>query len=306
MPGVETQLVIVGSMGLDTIHTVSATRERQLGGSVSYAAPAASYYTSTGMVGVVGNDFPKAFMDLFTGMGIDRRGVQVADGKTFFWEGRYHENMDHRDTLATELNVFASFEPSLPEDYARAPLVLLGNISPSLQLHVLDQVRQPRFVLADTMNLWIETTRADLLRVLKRVDMLTLNESEARMLTGRHSLPDAADAIRALGPPAVLIKKGEHGCMLFTPDRTCLLPAYPVRQVVDPTGAGDSFAGGFMGRLAETQRLDHDAFADALVHGTVVASFNVGGFSLEGFRGVDRDAIHARVAQYRAMLPGFL
>jgi sugar/nucleoside kinase (ribokinase family) len=296
------KLVVVGSIGIDTIETPFDRRESILGGSASYACAAASFYTGVGMVGVVGADFPAECEAVYRSFRIDLEGLQKKEGKTFRWSGVYLANMDQRETLSTDLNVFADFSPELPLSYRAVPFLFLGNISPTLQTHVLDQAKNCKFVAMDTMDLWINVEREELLRVIARVDMLTLNESEARHLTGQHFLPAAAKTLLAMGPQHVLIKKGEHGSMLFSGDKVFVLPAYPLHSVTDPTGAGDVFAGGFMGALAAGGRTDEDAIRSAMVYGSVTASFAVEAFSLDRLQGIDRAAIDARAAQLREMM----
>jgi sugar/nucleoside kinase (ribokinase family) len=297
-------LVVVGSVALDTIHTPDGKIRRDLlGGSVSYACAAASFFARTGMVGVVGSDFPRSYDRLYRRMGIDTSGLQRVEGLTFRWTGAYEENMMDRRTLATELNVFESFMPELPESYRNARFFLLGNIAPSLQLHVLGQARNAMFVAADTMDLWIRTGRKALLDVVSRVDLLTLNDGEARMLTGEHGMLKCARWILARGPRYVVIKKGEHGAMLFSRRGVFLVPAYPVATVRDPTGAGDSFAGAFMGRLAGGgRRPDRAALRDALLTGSVVASFGVEDFSLSALRRLTAAGIRRRRVELGRMI----
>ncbi len=295
-------LVVVGSIGLDTVETPYGRRAEMLGGSVSYACAAASFFTRVGMVGIVGHDFPQRHRMAFEELGIDLEGLRRAPGRTFRWSGVYARNMDERRTLKTELNVFAGFRPRLPPTYRQAPFLFLANIAPELQLHVLDQMECPRFVMADTMDLWIETERPALDALMARVDLMTLNESEARHLTGHHALPRAARAVLELGPARVLIKKGEHGAILFSRDRIRLMPAYPLESVCDPTGAGDTFAGGLMGRLAGEGSASAAALWRAMLTGNTVASFGVEGFGLERLLTLTRDEIDARVQFFRAML----
>ena len=301
MPKPAVDLTIVGSIGIDTIETPAEKQEEILGGSVSYACAAASFFTQTGMVGVVGTDFPQEYRDTWTHMNIDLEGLQTVEGKTFRWSGVYEENMDNRRTLSTELNVFETFSPELPEDYREAPYLFLGNIHPALQLHVLEQVRNPRFILIDTMDLWINIDKEDLTEVIGKCHMLTLNESEAQLFTGAHSLSQAAQRLLKLGPEYVLIKKGGNGSMLFTKDDVFLLHAYPLESFKDPTGAGDTFAGGFMGALAASGRTDKEAIRQAMVYGSIVASFGVEEFSLERLKQLDRNKIEERVEEFKAM-----
>ena len=298
----QVQLVVVGSIGIDTIETPFERREEILGGSVSYACAAASFYTPVGMVGVAGDDFPDDFVAVYESFGIDLAGLQRAAGRTFRWSGVYEDDMVNRRTLLTELNVFESFSPELPDSYRDAPFFLLGNISPELQLHVLAQAGKPRFVVADTMDLWINIAREPLDEVISRVDMLALNDAEARLLTGEHNLRKCADIILGQGPSHVVIKKGEHGAMLVSQSGIALFPAYPVGETRDPTGAGDAFAGGFMGALARGGAVDDKAVREALQHGTTVASFGVEDFSLDRLQALSPELIEARLTELKAMI----
>lgn len=294
------ELVIVGSIGIDTIETPREKHEEILGGSVSYACAAGSFFVNTGMVGVVGTDFPSAYRQLWEDLGIDLSGLQVEEGKTFRWSGVYEENMDNRRTLLTELNVFEHFSPELPEVYCDAPYLFLANIHPALQLHVLEQVHSPKFVLIDTMDLWINIARDELVAVIGKCDMLTLNESEARLLTGRECLHEAADDLLKMGPTFVLIKKGESGSMLFSTEGAFSIPAVKLDDFKDPTGAGDTFAGGLMGALAESGKTDADAIRNAMAFGTVTASFGVEEFSLDRLEKLDRAQIDERCASFQS------
>lgn len=293
-------LVIVGSIGIDTIETPREKRVEILGGSVSYACAAASFFVRAGMVGVAGTDFPAEHRELWERMGIDLSGLQIEEGKTFRWSGVYEENMDNRRTLVTDLNVFESFSPELPEAYRDAPYLFLGNIHPALQLHVLEQVHSPKFVLIDTMDLWINIARDELVEVVGKCDMLTLNESEARLFTGKESLDEAAEELLAMGPRFVLIKKGESGSMLVSRETAFSIPAYTLDSFKDPTGAGDTFAGGLMGALAEAGGTDEDAIRQAMLYGSVVAAFGVEEFSLERLATLDRMQIDERYASFRS------
>jgi sugar/nucleoside kinase (ribokinase family) len=295
------KLVIVGSIGIDTIETPREKHVEILGGSVSYACAAASFFVKTGMVGVVGTDFPSEHRALWEKMGIDLAGLQTQEGKTFRWSGVYEANMDNRRTLLTELNVFERFTPELPESYRDAPFLFLGNIAPELQLHVLEQVHSPEFVLIDTMDLWINIARDSLVKVVGKCDMLTLNESEARLFTGEHSLMTAAKALLAMGPRFVLIKKGQSGSMLFSKDGIFLLHAFPLADFKDPTGAGDTFAGGLMGALAEFGETDEQAIRRAMVYGSVTAAFGVEEFSLKRLATLDRKQIDHRADVLKSM-----
>lgn len=296
------KLWIVGSIGIDDIKTRTADRKNLLGGSVPYSTVAASFFTKTGAVGVVGSDFPAAFDRRWQAFGIDLTGVQRQQGSTFRWACEYDDNMIERTTLKTELGVFASFMPELPAAYRTAPFVLLGNIQPELQMHVLKQADGAKFVALDTMNLWIETARPALLKVIRRVNLLTVNDGEARQLTGKWNLRECAEAILKMGPSYAVIKKGEHGALLFSKDGVSIVPAYPVRKLVDPTGAGDSYAGTFMGYLARAGRVSDGILRKALVHASAVASFGVEGFSLERFQKLSTPDIQVRVDELKSMV----
>lgn len=297
-------IVVVGSVAYDTVETPRERRERQLGGSASFFAVAARGRGSVRCVGVVGDDFRDEDLDLL-GRHADITGIRRVPGRSFHWSGRYHADLIERDTLATELGVFADFQPEIPADWRDAEYLFLANIHPALQAGVLDLMRGPRLVALDTMNLWIETT-GDLLRaILRRVDVLLVNEGEARLLTGERSLARAAAAIRAMGPARVIVKKGEHGALFFGRDSMLAVPALVLDDVVDPTGAGDCFAGGFMGSLAEAgvgRDAPDAAFRQAMIDGTVTASFCPEGFSVEGLLKVDDAAYAARLRELRAMM----
>lgn len=298
-------ILVVGSVAYDTVATARETRARQLGGSASFFALAASRFAPVRAVGVVGDDFRQEDLDLLASRGVDIAGIERRSGATFHWSGRYHDDMIERDTLATELGVFADFQPTLPAGWADTPYVLLANIHPALQLQVLDAVQSPRLVVLDTMNLWIETTREELARVLARVDVLLVNDSEARQLTGEVGLKEAAAAIAAMGPRRVVIKKGEHGALYFGPDGVLAVPAILLPEVVDPTGAGDTFAGGFLGWLADrgAHRGSDDAeFRQAMIAGTAVASFCPQAFSVEALADLERGDVEGRMAELRAMM----
>lgn len=298
----QVSLVIVGSVALDTIVTPWERRVDQLGGSVSYACAASSLFAKTGVVGVVGADFPSECFELYDKIGIDSTGLETLEGETFRWEGEYEANMEDRKTLSTRLNVFETFEPTLPDAYKQAPFVFLANISPDLQLRVLDQTCSPEFTVADTMDLWIETAREDLIRVIGRVDMLMINLHEARQLTGEHNLRSAIAKILDYGPEYVVIKKGEHGAILGTRSELAIVPGYPVEYVKDTTGAGDSFAGGFMGALAKAGEVNHANIREALLCGSVVASFGVQAFGLQRLVGLTHEEIDERMADLRTMV----
>lgn len=296
------KLVIVGSIGIDHIFTPSAERPSLLGGSASYACAAASFFTPAGMVGVVGDDFPEDFLELYKSFSVDLTGLQRRPGRTFSWTGRYEENMDNRETLETVLGVFESFEPVLPESYKTASHVFLGNMAPDLQLHVLNQVENPLFVMADTMDLWINIARERLTEVIGRVHMLTLNESEAHLLTGAHNLVEAAAKLRAMGPAYVLIKRGGNGSMLFSESGIYIQPAFPLATVTDPTGAGDTFAGALMGWLAFKNTCAEREIRQAMIRGSVVAAFGVEAFSLERLSALTRGEVQERSQELLAMM----
>jgi sugar/nucleoside kinase (ribokinase family) len=290
-------VLIVGSTALDSIKTPKASNPRLLGGSASHAAVAASFFSPVKMVGVVGKDFPKRYLSLYDRHGIDLEGLQIKDGKTFHWSGEYEQNMNRRRTLATELGVFETFSPDLPAAYRRSPYVLLANIAPALQSHVLDQMKRPRFVAADTMDLWLNIAMKDLLNLLKRIDLFVLNDSEAHQLTEEDNVIKALPKLHKLGPKYVIIKKGEHGSILSSPRGLFLAPAYPLKNVVDPTGAGDSFVGGLMGHLVSSKGSIDANLRRAMVYGSVTASFCCEGFGLKKTDRVKRGEIEKRVKE---------
>lgn len=293
--------LIVGSVAFDTLHIAGTCHAKVLGGAATYASLAATHFAPVQLVGVVGNDFPDAATKLLQGRGVDLAGLEVASGETFHWEGRYAEDLSSRETLRTDLNVFADFKPKIPRAYRGAPYVLLANIDPVLQMDVLDQIEKPRFVMADTMNLWIDIRHAELVKLCGRVDMLVLNDEEARQLTDEKNLVKAAHALHALGPRYVVIKKGEHGALLFQRDEVFALPALPLAGVVDPTGAGDSFAGGVIGYLARSNDQSTPNLRRALVYGSVLASFCVEGISTDRLGSASKEDVHARFEQFRTL-----
>ena len=295
-------VLIVGSIALDTVKTPVEEHADLLGGSASYAALSASFFSPVNLVGVVGDDFPASEFNFWKAHKIDSDGVQRASGKTFRWSGEYSWDLNTRETRSVALNVFEQFKPALPESYRKTDFVLLANIAPSLQSHVLDQMERPRFVVADTMDLWIETTRKDLDALLPRVDLLILNDSEARQMTKETSLIKAGRRIQSFGPKFVAIKKGEHGALLFGDNEFFSCGAYPLEDIHDPTGAGDSFAGGMAGYLAGAVKTVH--FADlrkAIIYGSVVASFCVEAFSLERLRNLTMKEIAERYETFKMM-----
>ncbi len=291
-------LLVVGSVALDSVETRTDRRDEVLGGAASYFSVAASFLAPVKLTGVVGTDFPQAHVDLMQKHGVDLAGLEKVPGRTFRWAGRYSADFNNRTTLDTQLNVFQDFRPKLPAAWLDSEFVFLANIDPTLQLDVLNQVRKPRFVACDTMNFWIEGKRADLGRLLERVDMLLLNDEEARQLSGLGNLPAAARAIRAMGPKAVVVKRGDAGALLFHEGGVFAAPAFPIETVVDPTGAGDSFAGGFMGWLARTGVTTPAGIRTALILGSVLASFSVEDFSLDRFRTLDLHAIRERFSAF--------
>jgi sugar/nucleoside kinase (ribokinase family) len=295
-------LLIVGSIAIDTVKTPVEEHSNLLGGSASYAALGASFFSPVRLVGVVGNDFPESEFQFWKSRKIDSEGVQRATGKTFRWSGEYSWDLNIRETRSIALNVFEHFKPSLPESYRQTDFVLLANIAPSLQSLVLDQVERPRFVVADTMDLWIETTRKDLDALLTRIDLLILNDSEAREITKETSLIKAGRRIRKMGPRYVAIKKGEHGALLFGEDEYFSCGAYPLEDIHDPTGAGDTFAGGMAGYLAGTVKKVHfNDLRKAMIYGSVLASFCVEAFSLERLRKLSMEDIAQRYETFKMM-----
>lgn len=297
-------ILVVGSVALDSVETPFGAAERVLGGSATHFSAAASFFAPVRVVGVVGDDYPTGKLDFLAERGVDLSGIEEAEGESFFWAGRYHHDLNTRDTLETRLGVFADFRPSIPEAFRDSEYVFLGNIDPILQLDVLDQVENPRLVAADTMNFWIESKRAELLELLERVDILMVNDSEARELADTPSLLDAARWIMDRGPSHVVVKKGEHGAVLYARDWMFFAPGYPLERVFDPTGAGDAFAGGFIGALAGAEiegTPDHDALRRAIVYGSATGSFAVEDFSVDRFRTLGFDEIRERVRHFRQL-----
>lgn len=288
------RLLTVGSVAFDSVETPAGRADRALGGSATYASLAASYFAAAQVVAVVGDDFGEEHMEKFRRRGVDTSGIERVKGATFHWKGRYHENMQDRDTLETHLNVFEGFDPKVPEKFKDSPFVLLGNIEPKVQLNVLDQVRNARFVGMDTMNFWITSALDDLKVVLERVDILFINDDEAAQLSSERQVLNAAEKILDLGPKYVVIKRGEFGSLLFGRDVCLFVPAVLLPRVIDPTGAGDSFAGGFLGALAETGEITRRTLAQGMIHGTVMASFVVEKFSVDGLLGHSRATIDLR------------
>ena len=287
-------LITVGSLGLDTLETPFERAERVLGGSVAYFALAARLYTDVGIVAAVGDDFPDQHVRLLESKGIDLTGLQREPGETFFWAGRYHYDLNSRDTLETKLGVLAEFQPRLPEAYRKAPYVFMANILPSLQMTVQEQVQAPKLVVLDSMNLWIATQKESLTEAMRRADIVTINDEEARQYAEVPSLLTAARTIMDLGPSGVIIKKGEHGVVFISRHGVFGAPALLLEAVKDPTGAGDSFAGGFMGYLAATGDHSFSGIKRALIHGTAVASFTVESLGVDRLASVTRDEVEAR------------
>lgn len=297
-------LLIVGTMAFDALETPFGKVDRIIGGSGTYAALAASNYTQpVKMVSIVGGDFPQEEMDDLASRGINFDGLEIVpDEKSFFWSGRYHLDMNTRDTLVTDLNVLLRFDPKLPEHYRDAEYVMLGNLAPNIQINVVNQLsKRPKLVIMDTMNFWMDNTMEDLSKVLKMVDLLMVNDSEARQLSGEHSLVKAAKKIQAMGPKYLIIKKGEHGALLFYGDKIFSAPALPLEDVFDPTGAGDTFAGGFIGYLARINDTSFEAMKAAIIIGSAMASFCVEKFGPGRLKEISADDIRARVDEFVAL-----
>ncbi|MBV6404108.1 MAG: sugar kinase [Flavobacteriales bacterium] len=295
------QLVTVGTVAFDRIETPFGVAEKTVGGAATYISLAASIFLDKiGLVSVVGDDFPVPVMDDLRRRGVDLAGLEVLPGKeSFFWAGRYHYDMNSRDTLETRLNVLLDLDPKLPTAFTHAPYVMLGNLDPKVQAKVLDQMAErPALVVMDTMNFWMDSALEELKQVIRRVDILAINDAEARQLSGEHSLVKAAGKILGMGPKYLVVKKGEHGALLFGPDRVFFAPALPLEDVVDPTGAGDTFAGGFIGYLARTQDHSFDNLKRAIIVGSALASFTCEKFGIERLAEVTREDIDRRVQQF--------
>lgn len=294
-------ILVVGSVALDTVKTPFGSVEDALGGAAVYFSAAASCFAPVNLVGVVGDDFDPSQLEFLRQKNVDLRGLETKLGKTFRWGGIYHDDMNTRDTTFTRLNVFESFQPKIPEAYRDSKYIFLANIAPKLQLDVLNQVNSPELVALDTMNYWIEGSLPDLQQVLRSVDVLLVNDSEAEQLSGESNLVKAARKIQAMGPRVIIIKKGEHGAMMFSDAAVFWAPAYPVEALVDPTGAGDTFAGGFMGYLAGSEGLSSESFRRALIYGSAMASFCVEKFSLQRVQEVSGDEIRSRFNEFWQM-----
>jgi sugar/nucleoside kinase (ribokinase family) len=298
-------LLTVGTVAFDTIETPFGKAERIVGGACTYISLAASYFTKEiNLVAVIGDDFPKADLNYLESKGVNLDGLQIKKGeKSFFWAGRYHDNMNSRDTLDTQLNVLADFDPILPESYKTSEYIMLGNLTPDVQMQVLNQLtKKPKLVVLDTMNFWMDISMDSLLKVIAKVDVLTINDEEARQLSGEHSLVKAAKKILTMGPEYLIIKKGEHGALLFHKDKIFYAPALPLEEVFDPTGAGDTFAGGFIGYLASTDDISFENMKKAIIYGSAIASFCVEKFGTEALKGLTQDQIANRVNQFAELV----
>jgi len=294
-------ILVVGSVAYDTVETPFGRAEKVLGGSASFFSVAAAFFAPVNLVAVVGDDFSAAAMAAFQGRPIDLEGLERTAGKTFHWQGKYSYDLNSRETVCTDLNVFEFFKPRIPDRYRRSEHVFLGNIDPVLQRQVLDQVERPRLVACDTMNFWISGKPEEVRRTLAAVDILLINDAEARQLSGEWNVVKAARAIRALGPHTLVIKKGEHGVLMFSEEGSFAAPAYPLEEVFDPTGAGDTFAGGFLGYLAGTPKVDEAALRRAVVMGSTLASFCVEAFSLDRLLTLSRPEIDARYRLFKRL-----
>ena len=294
-------LLTVGSVAFDALETPFGKTDKIIGGAASFITLSASYFTkNNNLVAVVGGDFPESMIDIFKQHDIDLEGLEVRPNeKTFFWSGKYHNDMNSRDTVDVQLNVMADFDPKIPASYQNCQYLMLGNTSPSIQMMVLDRLKnRPKFVMLDTMNLWLDIARDDLKAVIAKVDCLTVNDEEARMLSNDYSLRRAAKTIMAMGPKTLIIKKGEHGALLFQGEKMFFCPALPLEEVFDPTGAGDTFAGGFIGYLAKTDDISFENMKRALVYGSAMASFCVEKFGTERIIGLSQNEIKARVQEF--------
>jgi sugar/nucleoside kinase (ribokinase family) len=298
------KLLIVGTVAFDAIETPFGKTEKILGGAATYIGLSASFFNlKSAIVSVVGDDFPQEYLDLLTARNIDISGIEVVKGgKTFFWSGLYHNDLNSRDTLVTELNVLADFQPKVPQDYKDAEVVMLGNLHPLVQSSVLDQmVTKPKLVVLDTMNFWMDCALPELLDIIKRVDVITINDEEARQLSGEYSLVKAAAKIHELGPKYVVIKKGEHGALLFHGKEIFFAPALPLEDVFDPTGAGDTFAGGFSGYIAQSENVSFNNMKNAIIYGSNLASFCVEKFGTERMVDLKEDEVVSRLKQFKSL-----
>ena len=298
------QLVAVGTVAFDAIETPFGKTDKILGGAATYIGLAASHLNvDVALVAIIGDDFPQSFLDTLASRNININGVEiVSGGKSFFWSGRYHHDMNSRDTLATELNVLTQFEPKVPSDYKEADVLLLGNLNPEAQLAAISQMNNPKFIIMDTMNYWMNTSMAALKEVIARVDAITINDEEARQLSGEYSLVKAANKIQTMGPKFVIIKKGEHGALLFHREQVFFAPALPLEEVFDPTGAGDSFAGGFAGYLAKTEDFSFENLKSGIIYGTALASFCVEAFGTERLLEINNMDIQRRLSMLKSLM----
>ena len=298
------KLVIVGTIAFDAIETPFGKTDKILGGAATFIGLSASQFNiDSAAVSIVGDDFPQEYLDLLSHRGVNLDGVEIVKGgKTFFWSGRYHNDMNSRDTLVTELNTLADFHPIVPESYRNAEVVMLGNLHPSVQMGVLNQMTtKPKMVILDTMNFWMDNALEDLHKVMKHIDVITINDEEARQLTGEYSLVTAANKIHEMGPQFVVIKKGEHGALLFNGDNVFYAPALPLREVFDPTGAGDTFAGGFAGYIAKTEDYSFENMKTAVIYGSTLASFCVEKFGTERMVNLSATEIRKRLDQFKSL-----
>ncbi|MES2761502.1 MAG: PfkB family carbohydrate kinase [Bacteroidota bacterium] len=294
-------LLVVGTVAFDAIETPFGKTDKIVGGAASYIALASSYFTNEiNLVSVVGDDFPQDFMNTLKGQGVNLDGLQIKQGeKSFFWSGRYHNDMNSRDTLDTQLNVLGDFDPIVPESYKNCDFLMLGNLMPAVQQKVLSQLpTRPKLIVLDTMNFWMDIAMPELMETLKGIDVLTINDSEARQLSGEYSLVKAAQKILAMGPKVLVIKKGEHGALLFNKEEVFFAPALPLEDVFDPTGAGDSFAGGFIGYLAKTKDISFENMKRAIIFGSAMASFTVEKFGTERLIGLSQKDVDDRVQEF--------
>ena len=298
------KLLIVGTVAFDAIETPFGKTDKILGGAATFIGLSASYFNvKSAIVSVVGEDFPQEYLDLLTARNIDISGIEIVKGgKTFFWSGKYHNDLNSRDTLITELNVLADFNPVVPQEYKDADIVMLGNLHPIVQSGVFNQMsKKPKLVVLDTMNFWMDCALSELLDVIKRVDVITINDEEARQLSGEYSLVKAAAKIHTMGPRYVVIKKGEHGALLFEGKNIFFAPALPLEEVFDPTGAGDTFAGGFSGYIAQSENISFDNMKNAIIHGSNLASFCVEKFGTERMLGLKQIEVQQRLKQFKAL-----
>jgi sugar/nucleoside kinase (ribokinase family) len=295
------ELLVVGSIALDSVKTPFGKVEEVLGGSATYFSVAASYFTGINLVAVVGNDFPEEHYNLLKEKDVNLKGLEKVDGKTFRWVGEYGYDLNEAHTIDTRLNVFETFEPKIPKEYEDIEYVFLANIDPEIQLRVLTQVKNPKLVACDTMNYWIEGKPDVLKELLKKVDILTINESEVRELTGEPNLVKAASIVKSYGVKYLIVKRGEYGVLMFGPESIFHAPAYPLEYIYDPTGAGDSFAGGFLGYLTNTDNLSENSYRQAIIFGSVMASFNVEAFSLDRLKGLSHHDIEERFKEFKRL-----